>query len=429
MSKKLDNIELRSEQVQDILSYVPHWMIRYGNLLFLILIALFLSLTWFIRYPDIISSEALITTQIPPQKEFAKTTGKIDTLLVENNTNVKANSYLAVLENSANINDILLLKKIIDTIKLNNNYFSFPIDELPILFLGEVDDDFAFFENNYTQYTLNKKLQPYVSELITNKNTLSELRTRLTNSKSQLQINKSELNLALKSLERNKKLLDKGIISQYDYEKSQIEYAQVHRGYKSLEANISQINEAINNAENNSKGTEISKTREEIRLLKTVIQSFNQLKNAIKDWEQNYILKSEIDGKVSYLHFWNANQNVNVGDQVFTIIPEQNSNYIAKLKTPVKNSGKLKIGQKVNISIDNYPDSEYGVVGGKVDYISPIPDPQGYYLIDIKLPEKLITSYNKELVFKQEMIGKAEIITEDLRLIERFFYQIKDIFK
>ena len=45
-------------------------------------------------------------------------------------------------------------------------------------------------------------------------------------------------------------------------------------------------------------------------------------------------------------------------------------------------------------------------------------------MIDVSLPKKLITSYNKKIDFKQEMRGTAEIITEDLRLIERFFYQL-----
>ena len=57
-----------------------------------------------------------------------------------------------------------------------------------------------------------------------------------------------------------------------------------------------------------------------------------------------------------------------------------------------------------------------------------IPTKDGVYLIDVKLPEKLITSYNKEIVFKHEMRGTAEIITEDLSLIERFFHQFKEVF-
>jgi len=164
-------------------------------------------------------------------------------------------------------------------------------------------------------------------------------------------------------------------------------------------------------------------------LLKNVIQSFNQLKKAIKDWEYQYVLQSNINGKVAFLNYRYTNQTINQGDLVFTIIPSENSSFIAKLKTPAQNSGKIKVGQNVNIKLENYPDTEFGVLNGTVKNISLIPDKDGLYLIDVTLPKKLITSYNKQIDFKQEMRGSAEIITEDLRLIERFFYQFKEVIK
>ncbi len=69
-----------------------------------------------------------------------------------------------------------------------------------------------------------------------------------------------------------------------------------------------------------------------------VIQSFNQLKKALKDWEMTYAVTSDINGKVAFSQLWTKNQTVNQGDLLFTIIPEQNSSYIAKLKTPAQNS-------------------------------------------------------------------------------------------
>ena len=69
------------------------------------------------------------------------------------------------------------------------------------------------------------------------------------------------------------------------------------------------------------------------------------------------------------------------------------------------------------------------MLNGKIKNVSLIPDKEGLYLVDVKLPKKLITSYNKEIVFKQEMRGTVEIITEDLRLIERFFYQFREVLK
>ena len=96
------DIEIRSEEVQEILSFVPNWMIRWGNALFLFLIVLLLTLSWFVKYPDIVIAQAVITTAVPPQKEYAKTSGKIDTLFVVDAQKVVVNQPLAIIENTAN---------------------------------------------------------------------------------------------------------------------------------------------------------------------------------------------------------------------------------------------------------------------------------------------------------------------------------------
>ena len=426
MSEKLEDIDLRSEEVQEILSKVPHWMIRWGNVLFLILIILLLFLSWFVKYPDIIASEALITTKIPPQKEYAKITGKLEAILIKDNEEVTNGQRLAILENTANYKDVFKLKSIIDTITLNRESFKFPIDSLPILFLGNIESQYALFENSYIQYQLNKELKPYSNEALANRYSISELNRRLRSLQSQKEINKTELDFKKKDLQRHVLLFDKGVISAQDYENKQLEAAQAERNYKNFESSISQIREGISNANQTSKGTEINRVKEEMVLLKNVIQSFNQLKKAIRDWEYQYVLQSNIRGKVSFLNFWNSNQTVNQGDLVFTIIPSENSSFIARLKAPGQNSGKIKMGQKVNLKIENYPDTEFGVLNGIVKNVSIVPDVNGLYVIDVELPKVLVTSYGKTIDFKQEMRGSAEIITEDLRLIERFFYQFKE---
>jgi len=427
MENKLNNIQLRSEEVQEILTKVPHWMIRWGNVLFLFLILMILGISWVVKYPEIIVSEALVTTQIPPQKEYAKITGKLNTILVSDNDSVKESQPLAILENTANYQDVFKLKTVIDTITVNSKTFHFPIDSLPILFLGNIDSQFALFENSYIQYKLNIELKPFSNEALANRYSISELNRRLQSLKSQRDLNKTELEFNLKDLNRQTTLFEKGVISAQEYENQQLHYAQAERNYKNFEASISQIREGISNANMTSKGTEINRIKEEMTLLKNVIQSFNQLKKAIKDWEFQYVLSSNINGEVSFLNYWDTNQTVNQGDLVFTIIPNENTSYIAKLKTPAQNSGKIKVGQNVNIKLENYPDTEFGVLNGTVKNISLVPDKDGLYYIDVSLPERMITSYNKEIEFKQEMRGSAEIITEDLRLIERFFYQFREI--
>ena len=98
---------------------------------------------------------------------------------------------------------------------------------------------------------------------------------------------------------------------------------------------------------------------------------------------------------------------------------------------PTERSGKVKKGQKVNIRFSNYPDKEFGVVRGTVKNISLIPVVDGQniksYMVDIQLPYGLKTSYDKELPFLPEMEGQADIITEDISLLQSFLMPIRKV--
>lgn len=74
---------------------------------------------------------------------------------------------------------------------------------------------------------------------------------------------------------------------------------------------------------------------------------------------------------------------------MFTVIPKENSNYIVKAKTPPFNTGKIKKGQRVNISLESYPEEEFGTLNGRVTKVSLTPDKNGLYIVDVSLPNDL----------------------------------------
>ncbi len=421
-----ENITLRSEEVQEILTRVPHWMIRWGSVVVLSILLSLFFVSWFIKYPDAITTQIVITTNIPPEKLVAKVAGKIEAILVKDRMLVPKNTPLAVIENSANFKDVFLLKKIVDSINIDKN--KFPFQELKSAQLGEIESFFAVFQKESIADDLNTKLKPFEVQGTAQSYEAIQLKERLSLLESQKSINQNELALQKSDLERHDGLFKKGIIAAQELEKHKLTYLQVERSYKSLLSTISQLKSSLNELNKNSKTNQINENKENVNLQRNVIQSFFQLKKAIKDWELNYVLRSSIDGKVSFLQLWAANQTVSAGENVFTIIPENESGYVGKVKAPAQNSGKIKVGQTVNIRLANYPDREFGIIKGSIKAISLTPDKDGNLLINVSLPNGLETSYKKQIVFQQEMSGTADIITEDLRLIERLLYQFRDVF-
>ena len=421
-------INIYSNEVKDILSDPPKTIFRWGNTILFVFFALVIFLSYLIKYPDIINAQATLTTLVPPQKEYARVDGKIDSVFVNNYQMVSKGTNLVLLENTAKYKDVIFLKSIIDTIKSDSQKFSFPLDSLPVLFLGDIETEFSLFENSYIQYTLNKKANLYVNNSLNNKYALAQLKIRLESLNNQKKLNEEELRYKRKDLERSKKIFDKGVISTQEYENKKLEFLLAERNFKGMNISIAQLKETIGNTKNIKKQTEIENSRNQINLFKAVVQSMDQLKKSIKDWEANYLFTSNIAGEVSFINFWTKNQTVTTGELVLTIIPKNYSTYVCKIQAPLINSGKLRIGQTVNINLSNFPSNEFGVLKGEVKEISLIPNTEGMYLLDVSLPNGLKTTFNKKIIFKQEMKGTAEIITEDLRLIERIFYQFRQIF-
>lgn len=421
--------ELRSEEVQDILTKVPHWMIRWGTVLIFIIILMLFFVSWFIKYPDVVNTEIVITTNIPPEKIVSKSAGRIEAILAENKAVVSKDFTLAIIENTANYKDVFLLKKIVESYNINDPKKAFPFSQLKNAQLGEIESAYAVFQKDYQTNELNKNLHPFEVESRAQQSENIQLKERLNILQQQKVINEGELELHKNEIARFETLFNKGIISAQEMEAKKLGFLQAQKNYRSLLSSISQIRSSLIDNTKSSQNSQINNTKEEVNLGRNMAQSFYQLKKVIRDWELAYTLKSSVSGLVTFLQVWTENQTINVGDNVFSIIPNTKNGFVGKVKAPALNSGKIKVGQRVNIRLANFPDKEFGVLKGVIKNISLVPDKDGNLLLDVALPNGLETSYKKQIIFQQEMKGSAEIVTEDLRLIERILYQFKSVFE
>jgi multidrug resistance efflux pump len=424
-----EDLKIYSEEVRDVLSAPPKAIFKFGNTIllgFLIILGLF---SYYMKYPDIIRTQVVITTENPPEKLIARTSGKIAEIFVKDRSKVQPKTALAIIENTANYADILMLKNCIETISVNGSEFIFPFEKFSVLQLGEVQNSFTLFEKDYIAYDLNRNLKPYSVEKTAQSAETHHLKQRLALTQQQFKISQNELQLKKQELERFRKLHEKGVIATQEWESKSLDYLQSEKNVRNISTQLSQMRSSINDLKRSSGNTRISESKDNINLLRNVLQSFSQLKKAINDWELMYVLSSSIKGEVSFMQIWVKNQTINSGEQVFIIVPTDKKNYIAKVKAPAQNAGKIKLNQTVNIRLANYPDREFGMIKGKIKSISLTPDIEGNLLIDVDLPNGIETSYNKKINFQQEMSGTADIVTEDLRLIERLLYQFRDIFR
>ena len=305
-------IELRSEEVQEVMGQIPAWIVRWGiTLLFVVVLALLVG-SYFFIYPDVIETEMTLTSREPVVKVVARSSGKISGLYAFNGQEVKMDALLAVVENPAKTEDVLRLKKLLA------RYMGEP-ERLSYYLLQDV--------------WLLGDIQP------------------------------AYMDLASKD------------VSARDYR-----------------------------------------------------ASVGQLLAAIHTWEMSYCLIAPSDGRVQLLVQEAPNQYLSSGDVFARIVPKEGETWVGRALLPVQRSGKVKTRQRVIVRFTNFPDQEFGIVNGIVSTISLVPA-EDNYMVEIAFPNGLTTNYGKCLPVSHEMKATAEIVTDDLRLIERFFQPLKKILK
>jgi multidrug resistance efflux pump len=417
----------RSDELEEIISSIPTWIIRYGNSIILLFVFFLLLLSFLIKYPEKVISQVTITTVDPPQRIYTQISGKIDAVFVQNNDTINVDDPIAVFENAANYSDVKYLKNIVSVLDFRRDSVFFPMDALPTLLLGEIEDSFSKFENSYIKYILLKKFKVYDIKSATTIKNAAERQRKLASLTQQYDLNSKELKLIQIDLERSDELYKKGVISKRDNEQKRIAYLRSENLSKNILLEISELKNDISLSERNLKLNTIEKISVEKNVEKELFQNLDKLKVDIRNWESKFLLKSSREGKVTFLIDLKKNDYLLEKQLVVSIVPTGNLKPIAKLKAHITNSGKIKIGQRVHIRLENYPYIEYGMLVGTISNISLVPDDDNFYFIDVALTNELITTYNKKLDFKHEMFGQAEIITKDLRLIERVLNQLKNL--
>ncbi|MGL6128178.1 HlyD family secretion protein [Chryseobacterium artocarpi] len=422
----LDNIELRSESVQDILTQPPNWMIRWGNTVIFVIILLIFVMSYIIKYPEFVPAPIIVTSQNPPEKIEARIGTRIEKIFIKDHQEVKKNDVLMVMQSAANYKDVLELKKIVDSISPNQLY-SFPLAQASRFKLGELQGEYNSFAKAFQDEELFRRLQPYVPENLAAQKSISEYKLRMTTLRQQKSLESVKYDLTKKNFNRSQELFNQGVISAVELENEKIKYLQAQQNLENINISISQAEEGISNINKTQSVTAINSEKERITYSAQTLQLFEQLRKSLKQWEQNYLVISSTNGVASFQQFFGENQFVKQGEPIVSILPKNKDRIVGRMSVPTANSGKIIPGEKVLIKLDNFRFQEYGIIEGKVQNISLIPDDKGNYYVDVVLPNGLKTSYNKTLKFDKELRGNAEIVTKDLRLIERFFYQIREL--
>lgn len=427
ITEKETDIEIRSDDIQEIMSHIPNWMIRYGISLIFILFAIAGLITWFIKYPDIISGRSQITTESSNTRIVAKSSGEIVFLLPEG-VEVKKGEKVAAIKSTLSSSSRETLVKTLDTVEavLNDN-------QLNISF-NDNHQTFGTLQNEYLEF--KKTVLDYQFFLSTNsvEFEISTITNQIKNHRSLKSVTSQQIKDYLVILDQANNRYNSALVL---YENNAIAKTYLYdtkERFTSVKTKISDLKKAsiqtsITIIELEKQLHELQqkfsfKKNEFLRIIQVQIAS---LRNRINEWKSMYELRASHSGKLAYLQDLSINQYIENGTELIAIIPK-NEDFIGRLTVSSIGYGKVKRGQRIKVTLDNYPAHEFGQLEGKVTNISLI-SRSNNYRVEFKLINGMKSTHGVFFEYLPEMSGKADIVTEDLRLVERFFNNFKVLFE
>ncbi|HXD91750.1 MAG TPA: HlyD family efflux transporter periplasmic adaptor subunit [Bacteroidia bacterium] len=418
-----EDLDIKSESIQEIIGTNPSFIVRWGNTFMFFICAILISLCWLIKYPDTIVSQITIKTNITPKPIAAKQDGRIAKLLTKDGDIVQHGQHLAYMESQADIKDVLKLETSlnkIDSLLSKDDWETLKqIDFIKFNRFGEIQNSFeAFFIsfqtlNAYWQGSITTGKKQLVQKEL---NTLRSLNKNLGEQEKEIE---KDLQLTQDEYKKNLNLYYDSVISMTELRNIESRYISKKLMYKQIQTSI--LNNSNSQYSSSKQLIDISDNIEQEKI--NFIKVLNLLKNDISNWKHDYILSAPDDGKVSFATSVIEYQSATKGQELFYVMPE-NITYMGEIFLDQYNLGKVESGQTVIIKLKSYPFEEYGVVRGEVDNISEI-DVNKQYLVRVKLSNGITTNLNKKLKFRFGMLGDAEIITKNTKIIDKIIYKLK----
>jgi len=408
---------LYSDPINEIMGNPPRRFLRWGTVIISSVFVLFILFAWLIKYPDTIPAPIEITTENPPVTLVSNITGRIKHLNISDKENVFTGQVLAVMQTAATINEIEMLREFTDCVIEVN---SLSIESLPELAeLGEMQIYYGNFRKALLEYQNFIKNDIYGNKINSSRQILAQLAIYIKGLRESEILYSENLTLDSARHQRSLKLFKSDtVIPAAELDISEQILLKQKIDLNSIRNEISSKIIDLKNEEELLKEYSIKRTEGIENLYSSLSESFGNLKAQLKMWEVNYLLISPIEGVVTFTKFWSEYQIVTEGEPVLTIVPDDPGRYIGRIFLKMQRSGKVKTGKDVNIKLFSYPYLEYGMLRGKIKTISLVPTGDTY-VIEIELTSGLTTLYGRTLDFNQNMQGIAEIITEDIRLIEK----------
>ncbi len=414
------------DKLMDLIGHPPGWLLQSGIGLLGCITILLLWITWFIRYPDVIEAQIVLTSSNPPIEIHLRQTGMIDTLLVRDGDTVVEGQHLGYLDQTADVTDIYVWQAWLISLSISS-----PEDTtsrtLPVsLQLGNLQNGYAVTVQKYFEWKRSQEDESWMEKIKVFESEIHSTHQFIESLSKQIEFYDQEASLQEKQWKRDQTLLQSGTISAQEYEKTTSANLAFKRQRENLTSSIYTQEMRIDQLEASIVDQKI---QYHTRLNSFYTDLIEQIQISIADillWEEQYVLKAKRSGRLVLPTTTLTKKYYNPEESIIAIVPlDLKGKVFARATVPSIGLGKIEIGNLATIHLDAWPYKQFGSLRGTVETISPLAlsgkENARLFEILVVLQNSHLSTSGTALPLRPEETGKVRIITRNRRILARLY--------
>jgi multidrug resistance efflux pump len=418
-------VELRSEEVQELLSAHPSGLVRWGTSAAAFAALMLLLATCIIRYPDILTGRAALTLGRPPVPVVARSSGRIARLYVHDRQEVPEGAVLGVLENPADPDDVLSLVAELRETAASPLASAPPSESSSTAYrrLGELQGPYSAFVKSRRDLVQFRKVDYRSRKSSAIQAQMDYDSAARDGLRRQQELARERVALRRSQYERSRTLFEQGLLAETDLQAAALAYNESRNAAQDADTRVLASRGAATDYRTRLLDLERETTQAELDREAAVKDAYKELLSAVAAWEDRFALRAAVSGVVYFSRFWADNQFVKVNDEVMTVAPGTGV-LSGRATLPRAGVGKARPGQRVMVRLDDYPYQEFGALEGRVHALSTI-SRGDEYAVDLSFPNGLVTTYGRAIPPRPELHGTVEVVTDDARLLWRILRPVR----
>jgi uncharacterized small protein (DUF1192 family) len=407
----------RSEELSDIMEQIPHWLIRSGVLMLMLVLMLIFGGSYFLPHSEKIILPVKLMPIDHPVPLVLRAGGFIDTMCVEEGDIVETGDYILYLRGTENIDEILVFEKLIDSLREVTGSRLPRVPEMRIRLSGQYNLDYSELLSELRSLSLLSVNSLHTERIGLLNERISKTKELLEDTRKQYSLRVEEMALISDKTARDSTLYSWKMSSLDELEVSRRQYLNAKSAFYDYNDRLRSLELLLLQLGQEKREIEIMASDELVASKIRLGGMLDKIKTRLETWKSDNLLASPVCGRVYFNEDLSRHMRLESGTVIGLVVPPEVSAIKCIATARGEEAVLIREGMNVRLRLPGYESDSGNYIEGIVSSVGNV-GINGLFRVAIDLKDD-IANLNERFGVFYGLEGTAEVIVKRGRLFHK----------